>query len=87
MEHQLNTATEEILKAGFKRKLYLSDFIKNVFKINFCWDNYELISFKHGMMVGMIKLYILNLNDLYLHARSHCHEKLKLVQSFYYKVA
>ena len=50
-----------------------------------CHDTCEPISLKLGMMLNTSTLY--SLNDLDIHSRSQGYRKLKLVQSFYCKVA
>ena len=41
------------------RQIYFDDCIKNIFKIGFCSDSCEMISFKLGLMIDMTELYLL----------------------------
>ena len=53
------------------RELYIDGFIIDTFNIGMHLDIYELISFKHSIMLDMIKLqFNANLNNLDLHSRT-----------------
>ena len=71
------------------KELNFSDFKKCMFKISWCSDAYEPITFKLGMMIDRTKLYILipvsmTLTIILSHMVTR---KLQLVQSFCCKVA